>query len=68
MRLSNAEPEKWDDEYAWAVHCNIACPIMDELNAASFATRHTVANRAAARVMKQLFNIDITKNSHWIET
>jgi len=49
-----------DAEYAWAVHCNLAMPIMD-----SIRCTHEQANRAAARIMHQWFGLDITKHEHW---
>jgi hypothetical protein len=49
-----------DAEYAWAVHCNLAVPIMD-----SVRCTHEQANRAAARIMHQWFGLDITKHEHW---
>jgi hypothetical protein len=49
-----------DADYAWAVHCNLAVPIMD-----SVRCTHEQANRAAARIMYQWFGLDITKHEHW---
>lgn len=43
-----------DPEMAWAWHCNIAMPIMDELNVS-----HKQANFAAARLMSHLFEVDM---------
>ena len=49
-----------DPEYAWALHCNIAIPIMDELRCT-----HEQANRASARVIKHWFGVDIDQHEHW---
>ena len=50
-----------DPDYAWAIHCNIAMPIMDELHCT-----HEQANLAAARILHHWWKIDITKHRHWI--
>ena len=42
-----------DDELAWSYLCNIACPIMDE------DVSHSVANKAAVRIMKVIFGVDM---------
>jgi len=52
---------KADSEIAWAWHCNIAVPMQDE------GIEHILSNRAAARIMYNLFNIDITKHKHYQE-
>jgi hypothetical protein len=49
-----------DAEYAWALQCNLAVPIMDEVRCS-----HEAANRAAARIMYQWFAVDITQHEHW---
>lgn len=49
-----------DADYAWAWHCNLAMPVMDEINCS-----HEQANRAGARLMAILFGIDITQHRHW---
>ena len=41
---------KEDEEFAWAVHCNIAMPIMD-----SIGVTHHDANIGAVRVMETIF-------------
>ena len=48
-----------DHGFAWAVHCNIACPFMDE------GGRHEAANRAASRIMKVFFNFDVEQLDEW---
>lgn len=49
-----------DPEYAWAWHCNLAVPIMDAANVA-----HLPANQAAALIMAQMFDYDITTHPYW---
>ena len=44
-----------DYSYAWAWHCNIACPAMDE------GIDHTTANKIAARCMYTLFGVDTSQ-------
>lgn len=44
-----------DPDYAWALFCNIAVPIMDAAN-----VDHRVANETAAHLMQHLFDCDIT--------
>lgn len=44
-----------DLEYAWAWHCNLAVPIID-----AACVSHLMANRAAALIMRQMFDYDIT--------
>jgi dihydroorotate dehydrogenase len=44
-----------DPHFAHVWHCNIACPIMDA------GASHEVANDAASRIMKLLFNIETNK-------
>ncbi|KQM62407.1 MULTISPECIES: hypothetical protein [unclassified Sphingomonas] len=61
---------KADEDYAWAVFCNIAMPIKDSyapaFGAASVmgwmtdAMQHKVANEAAAHLMQHLFHYDMT--------
>lgn len=48
-------------ELVWAWHCNLAMPIMDELNCT-----HEQANRAAARLMRALFDVDVTAHEYWL--
>ena len=48
-----------DMDYAWAWFCNIAVPMQDE------GVSHEVSNKAAARVMQNLFGVDITKCEHY---
>ena len=43
-----------DPDYAWGWQCNIAMPIMDELNCS-----HYSANVAAARIMRLVFCVDM---------
>lgn len=50
-----------DPELAWGWHCNIAVPIQDE------GIDHETANKAAARIMYNLFKIDIRTNKCYIE-
>jgi len=49
-----------DPEYAWAVHCNVAMPIMDRLRCT-----HREANEAGADVVSHLFNVDVRANQNW---
>lgn len=51
---------KTDPEYAWAWHCNLAVPIVDALGVS-----HTKANEAAALIMAQMFDHDITQHPHF---
>ena len=51
---------KADPEYAWAWHCNLAMPIMDNAKVS-----HRVANITAARLMQHLFGIDTEKHPHF---
>ncbi len=48
-----------DEYYAWTWHCNLAMPMQDE--GMSFAA----ANRAAARIMKNFFDVDTTKSEFY---
>ena len=48
-----------DEYYAWTWHCNLAMPMQDE--GMSFAA----ANRAAARIMKNFFDVDPTKSEFY---
>lgn len=49
-----------DPEYAWAVHCNLAVPIMDVTGVS-----HELANEAAAHLMQHLWQTDITTHPHY---
>lgn len=49
-----------DPEYAWSWHCNLAMPVMD-----ATGSTHRIANEAGARLMRHLFDIDITKHPHY---
>jgi hypothetical protein len=49
-----------DPDYAWAWHCNLAMPIMDNARVSP-----EVANRTAAVLMRHFFDIDITNHPHW---
>lgn len=51
-----------DPEYAWSWHCNIAMAALDE------GLEHKKANQAAARFMRNAFDIDTTKNEHYAQT
>ncbi len=53
--LINVEPG-----YAWAWHCNLAVPIMDVTGAS-----HEVSNAAAALIMMQMFDCDITQHPNY---
>lgn len=46
-----------DPEYAWSWLCNLAVPIMDVTG-----LDHQQANRAAALIMAQMFDYDITNH------
>ena len=48
-----------DDDYAWAWHCNVAMPFVDE------GGTHEHANRAAARFMQTCFEVDVTTFGQW---
>jgi len=48
-----------DASYAWSWHCNIAMTSVDE------GMDHAAANRAAARFMKNCFDIDVTQSAEW---
>lgn len=48
-----------DPEYAWAWHCNLAVPIID----AGASQRQ--ANEAAALIMAQMFDYDITAHPNY---
>lgn len=50
---------KDDDDYAWGWHCNIAVPFQDE------GGTHEQANRAAARIMYNIFGVDVTTFYEW---
>lgn len=49
-----------DLDYAWSWHCNIAMAFLDSRGDATLHTAHEIANLAAARFLKQLFNVDTT--------
>lgn len=49
-----------DREYAWALFCNIAVPIMDAAR-----VPHKKANETAAHLMQHLFGCDITTHPHY---
>jgi hypothetical protein len=49
-----------DNSLAWAWHCNVAMPLMDESGS------HEMANRAAARFMQIVFDIDVTNFDEWL--
>lgn len=49
-----------DPEYAWALFCNIAVPIMD-----AAGVTHQVANETAAHIMQHLWGCDITQHEHY---
>lgn len=52
-----------DPQYAWAWHCNIAMPIFDTMDEPDYL----FANRCAARIMQNLFNVDMTKNVYYLD-
>ena len=43
---------KEDPSYAWSWHCVVACSSQDE------GMEHAASNRAAARFMRQAFEVD----------
>lgn len=47
-----------DQGYAWGWHCNIAMPLKDAVPTLS----HRLANYAAARLMRHLFDVDMEAN------
>lgn len=49
-----------DPDYAWAVHCNIAMPIIDAIGVTS-----EQGNIASANVMRLLFDYDITTHRYF---
>lgn len=49
------EAMRKDSDYAWGWHCNIAVCSMDE------GLSNEASNRAAARCMKSLFDVDVTE-------
>jgi len=55
--LSNRMKE--DSGFAWSVHCNLACPFMDE------GGSHEAANRAAARTMDLMFGVNVREFPEW---
>jgi hypothetical protein len=52
---------KADPDYAWAWLCNLAVPIMDVIEGAT----HQQANQAAALIMRQMFDCDVTTHPHY---
>lgn len=50
-----------DPDYAWSWHCNLAVPVMDVIEGAT----HEQANQAAALIMQQMFDYDITQHPHY---
>jgi hypothetical protein len=48
-----------DEEYAWTFHCNLAVPMMDE------GCSHKKANKAAARIMYNLFRVDTSQSKYF---
>jgi hypothetical protein len=48
-----------DDDYAWGWHCNIAMAFYDE------GETHEQANKAAARCMSIVFDVDVTTFDQW---
>lgn len=48
-----------DSGFAWTWQCSLATAIMEE------GTNHEQANRAAARIMQELFSVDVTKCDQW---
>ncbi|WP_422097487.1 Thoeris anti-defense Tad2 family protein [Variovorax sp.] len=55
-----------DLEYAWAWHCNIAVPLRDALGQGTIS--HEQSNLAAARLLRHLFDVDITDYPHYAAT
>jgi len=53
---------KSDQDYSWAWLCNISVSAQDE------GLNRPAANRAAARFMKLLFDIDMTEHEHFQST
>jgi hypothetical protein len=49
-----------DPEFAWAVHCNIAMPIIDAIGVS-----HEQSNVASAHLMQHLFDHDITTHERF---
>ncbi len=47
------------NDYAWAWHCNIAMPMIDE------GIEPRTANIAASKIMRLLFDVDVTKFNQW---
>lgn len=50
-----------DPDYAWGWQCNLAVPMRDVIPGVT----HAQANRAAALIMRQLFDYDITTHKHY---
>lgn len=61
QRTKFCERLQGDPELAWVHHCNVAMAIHDEIDGIS----HQIYNRAAARVMKALFGVDVTGSDYW---
>lgn len=49
-----------DPDYAWGWQCNLAVPMMDAIGAS-----HEGSNRAAALIMAQMFDYDITSHPNY---
>lgn len=57
-----------DNNYAWSWHCNIAMAMNDTMDSRGYVdptSRHVTSNLAAARFMKNAFDIDVTKFPQW---
>lgn len=56
-----------DPEYAWGWHCNLAMPVFDTCfdKRLTSSANHERANQAAALMMRQLFDYDITKHPRY---
>lgn len=50
-----------DPDYAWGWLCNLAVPIMDVTRC-----QHSYANQAAALIMAQMFECDVTTHPHYV--
>lgn len=48
-------------DYAWGWHCNLAVPMLDVIPGVT----HAQANRAAALIMQQMFDYDITADDRY---
>lgn len=49
-----------DPDYAWGWQCNLAVPMQDAIGAS-----HEQSNQAAALIMAQMFDYDITTHPHY---